>query len=110
MEALAKICEQDEKILLATAYKVIDATDPVSQARGVRWWEEMTEKGGEGMKKNSSRYFNTPALFGFIQYFKKFFSDIINCWFDIIKLFLIHVVNRGTCNINKNFSQQVMQF
>ncbi len=49
METLAKICEKDEKMLLATNHEVIDVTDPASQERGVRWWEEMTEKGGEGM-------------------------------------------------------------
>ncbi len=27
----------------------MDVTDPDSQAEGVRWWTELTERGGEGM-------------------------------------------------------------
>ncbi len=49
MEQIAKICEFDPNLLLATTYKVIDLTDPGSQAEGVRWWEDMTNAGGEGM-------------------------------------------------------------
>ena len=36
-------------ILLATACRIIDVTDPASEAGGVRWWEELTARGGEGM-------------------------------------------------------------
>ena len=28
---------------------MVDVTDPESQAAGVRWWDELTEGGGEGM-------------------------------------------------------------
>ncbi len=49
METLAKICAQDERMLLATNYKVVDLTDETSQAEGAAWWEEMTGRGGEGM-------------------------------------------------------------
>ena len=49
MEALAGICRQDLRLLLATPYKVINVTDPVSQAEGVGWWMELTARGGEGM-------------------------------------------------------------
>lgn len=48
MEQIAKIASCDP-ILLATNYKVIDLTDPSSQAEGIHWWEEMTQAGGEGM-------------------------------------------------------------
>jgi len=34
---------------LATSSKVVDVTDPASQAEGVAWWTELTERGGEGM-------------------------------------------------------------
>lgn len=37
------------RILLATPYKVVDLTAPESQGAGIRWWEELTERGGEGM-------------------------------------------------------------
>jgi protein phosphatase len=36
-------------ILLETPYKVIDVTGVNSQAEGIRWWEELTGRGGEGM-------------------------------------------------------------
>ncbi|MBW4563917.1 MAG: polynucleotide kinase-phosphatase [Mojavia pulchra JT2-VF2] len=49
MKQIATICQSDPALLLATAYKVIDLTDPSSQAEGVHWWEELTKAGGEGM-------------------------------------------------------------
>ncbi|RCJ21980.1 polynucleotide kinase-phosphatase [Nostoc minutum NIES-26] len=49
MEQIAKICQSDPALLLATGYKVIDLTDPSSQAEGVHWWEKLTAAGGEGM-------------------------------------------------------------
>ncbi len=49
LEQIAKICHSDPALLLATAYKVINLTDPSSQAEGVDWWEELTKVGGEGM-------------------------------------------------------------
>jgi polynucleotide kinase-phosphatase len=49
METLATVCRADPDVLLATAYKLVDVTDPDSQAEGVRWWTELTERGGEGM-------------------------------------------------------------
>ena len=48
MEQIAKIASCDP-ILLATNYKVIDLTDPSSQAEGIHWWEQMTIAGGEGI-------------------------------------------------------------
>jgi protein phosphatase len=49
MQTLARICRQDEKLMLATPYKVIDLNDAESTAAGVAWWEELTGRGGEGM-------------------------------------------------------------
>lgn len=49
MENVARICQSDEALLLATSYKVVDLTDTVSQEAGIQWWEEMTNRGGEGM-------------------------------------------------------------
>lgn len=49
MNALAKICRADAGFLLATPFKTIDLLDPASEAAGVRWWMELTERGGEGM-------------------------------------------------------------
>ena len=47
MEMLARLC--GDPLLLATPYKVIDVTDPISQTEGVSWWEALTNRGGEGM-------------------------------------------------------------
>jgi protein phosphatase len=49
MEVLARLCAADPELLLATAYRVVDLTDPGSEAAAVGWWTEMTEQGGEGM-------------------------------------------------------------
>lgn len=49
MATLAQLCRADEELLLATCYKVVDVTDPSSVEEGIRWWGELTERGGEGM-------------------------------------------------------------
>jgi protein phosphatase len=49
METLAKICQADPRFLLATPFKVIDLLDPASETAGIDWWQELTERGGEGM-------------------------------------------------------------
>ena len=49
MDTLANICRQDERLMLATPYKVIDVTDPNSCEEGVEWWLDLTAHGGEGM-------------------------------------------------------------
>ncbi len=49
LERLAEVCRADPELLLATSYKVVDVTDPASQAAGADWWEDLTGRGGEGM-------------------------------------------------------------
>ncbi|TWT87177.1 Bis(5'-nucleosyl)-tetraphosphatase PrpE [asymmetrical] [Pseudobythopirellula maris] len=49
MQSLAKVCEQDPKVLLATPYHVVDVTDPKQVDQAISWWTELTEAGGEGM-------------------------------------------------------------
>jgi protein phosphatase len=49
MDTLAAVCREDPELLLATAYKLLDVTDPASQTEGVAWWTELTARGGEGM-------------------------------------------------------------
>src|SRR5690606_36031749 len=46
---IAKLCEGDPKMLLATPYKFVDLNDPVSYEDAVQWWIALTKKGGEGM-------------------------------------------------------------
>ncbi|XXF75685.1 polynucleotide kinase-phosphatase [Myxococcaceae bacterium GXIMD 01537] len=49
METLARVCRADEGLLLATPYRVVELADDATVAAGVRWWEELTGRGGEGM-------------------------------------------------------------
>ena len=46
MQTLARLAGG---IMVATPYRVIDVTNPESEAEGIRWWEELTGFGGEGM-------------------------------------------------------------
>ena len=49
METLAKVCREDTDLLLATEFQVIDVTDPQSSESGIKWWMDLTGRGGEGM-------------------------------------------------------------
>ena len=49
METLARVCQCDSPLLLATPWNVVDVTDSESEARAVAWWEDLTNRGGEGM-------------------------------------------------------------
>jgi protein phosphatase len=49
METLGKVCHEDPQLLLATPHLIVDVTDPASEAAGIKWWAELTERGGEGM-------------------------------------------------------------
>jgi protein phosphatase len=49
MQTLTAVCSAAQNVLFATQHHVIDVTDSESEARGIKWWEKMTERGGEGM-------------------------------------------------------------
>jgi len=49
MQEIAKICQQDKQLLLATDYKVIELTDGKSIDDAISWWLKLTVNGGEGM-------------------------------------------------------------
>ncbi|MEO7719113.1 MAG: polynucleotide kinase-phosphatase [Capsulimonas sp.] len=49
MDTLARLCRADERLLLATPYRVVNLSDEASVADGVAWWTELTGSGGEGM-------------------------------------------------------------
>jgi protein phosphatase len=50
METLLRLCAAGEDpLLFVTSYLVVDLTDQESLKTGVRWWEELTARGGEGM-------------------------------------------------------------
>jgi protein phosphatase len=46
MQTLARLAGG---IIVATPFRVIDVTNPESEAEGIQWWEELTGRGGEGM-------------------------------------------------------------
>jgi protein phosphatase len=48
MNSLAKLCAV-EPLLLKTPYKLVDVTNPESEAAAIQWWNELTGRGGEGM-------------------------------------------------------------
>jgi protein phosphatase len=49
LQTLARLCAADAELLLATGNTTVDVTDAESVEEGVRWWEEITTRGGEGM-------------------------------------------------------------
>jgi protein phosphatase len=49
MQTLKRLCEADAQLLLATSYLLVDVTDPASEETGIRWWADLTARGGEGM-------------------------------------------------------------
>ena len=50
MQTLARLADAAPGTpLMATAYRVIDVTDPADVEAGIAWWEQLTGRGGEGM-------------------------------------------------------------
>jgi len=49
MQTLADLATADGEVLIATPNRVVDLTDPASEAEATSWWEELTGRGGEGM-------------------------------------------------------------
>jgi protein phosphatase len=49
MTQLSALCRARPGVLLETPYRVLDLTDGASRDEGVRWWEDLTSTGGEGM-------------------------------------------------------------
>jgi protein phosphatase len=48
MSTLARLAV-DSPVVIETRHRTVDLADSESEAAAVRWWEEMTEAGGEGM-------------------------------------------------------------
>jgi protein phosphatase len=56
METLKRLSEASpsmangySNVLVATPYRIVEVTNPESEAQGIQWWEELTSRGGEGM-------------------------------------------------------------
>jgi protein phosphatase len=56
METLSQLCRTDPELPLATSYRVVDVTDPVTQDDAIAWWTELTGRGGEGMVVKPLRF------------------------------------------------------
>jgi protein phosphatase len=49
METLSRLAAADPEMFLATPFKEVNLGNESSETEATRWWEEMTEAGGEGM-------------------------------------------------------------
>ena len=49
MQTIARICQAEPELLLATPSMTVETNDQDSQEQGTKWWEELTQSGGEGM-------------------------------------------------------------
>jgi protein phosphatase len=49
MQTIARLCQADPQLLMATPWQTVDLSDASSEADATRWWEELTASGGEGM-------------------------------------------------------------
>jgi len=49
METLTEVCKASDGLLVATPFRKVDVTDLAESEDASRWWEELTERGGEGM-------------------------------------------------------------
>ena len=49
MDTIAGFCSAGHGLLLATPYLTVELSDAESELHATRWWEELTESGGEGM-------------------------------------------------------------
>jgi len=49
MKTIAKYIAESDSIFMATKYLLVDLLDEQSVSAGVKWWEELTACGGEGM-------------------------------------------------------------
>ncbi len=43
METLASVCRAEPELLLATDSKMVNVTDPASDAEGFAWWTELRQ-------------------------------------------------------------------
>ena len=61
MENIAEICKGDFKLLMATAYKIINLNDQFNNAEAINWWMELANNGGEGMVVNPLNFIATSS-------------------------------------------------
>jgi protein phosphatase len=49
MDSIAGYCAGEDNLLIATSYIVADTTSEEDMAEVCRWWQDLTDRGGEGM-------------------------------------------------------------
>jgi protein phosphatase len=49
MTILGRLAEEDREILLATPHRIVNLQEPDEVSAAVKWWEDLTGSGGEGM-------------------------------------------------------------
>ncbi|WP_437680935.1 polynucleotide kinase-phosphatase [Sorangium sp. So ce131] len=49
LRLLGRLCEVDPALFAPTPHRVVDLSDPASEAQAVAFWTELVERGGEGM-------------------------------------------------------------
>jgi protein phosphatase len=49
MQIVSRLAAADPELLMATPFRQVNLADEVSETEATRWWEEMTQAGGEGM-------------------------------------------------------------
>jgi len=49
METLARIAKNQDKMFIATPYRLVVLDDDEQRTNAIKWWEDLTGKGGEGM-------------------------------------------------------------
>ncbi|HAI69366.1 MAG TPA: polynucleotide kinase-phosphatase, partial [Gammaproteobacteria bacterium] len=49
LDVLARLCQYDKEIMMATPYKIVKLTHQDSENQGIAWWQTLTDKGGEGI-------------------------------------------------------------
>ncbi len=49
MNEIASICDKDSELVMITSYKIIDVNNEGETNDAISWWQDLTERGGEGM-------------------------------------------------------------
>jgi protein phosphatase len=49
MAEAGRLAEPGDKLMVATAHRLVDLADPASVAAATGWWTDLTGRGGEGM-------------------------------------------------------------
>ena len=66
LKMLARLADADPGLVVATSALKVDVTNPASKAAGVKWWEDLTQRGAEGMVIKPLSFI-APARRGIVQ-------------------------------------------